>query len=452
MNTGSLRLRLILAASIAISLALGLAGLVFYYQFQKHASRLMLQDFNSHFEQLASAISFDDKGNLQVDTELSDPRFSKQFGGLYWQISLPQGLPLRSRSLWDETLVIPSPPAVGEDVHMHDIAGPNGTTLLVFEKAIQIEKPTGGTLIAGVTLGIDKTAISNAVNGFSNDMTAGLGLLYIVLMAASIAQILIGLRPLESIRKSLGSIRSGSSSRMDGVFPAEVRPLVNEMNGLLDARGQQLLRARKRAGNLAHGLKTPLTVLDAIAMQIQGLGKSSVAAEIRDVANDMRTLVERELMRARSSAENPFVNTHVLPVAERLVKVMRQTSSDKRVDWQIDVLKDVTLPIEAGDFMELLGNLLDNAQKHANHVIRVRVNPNQLVVEDDGPGVAPDMYQTIVKRGIKLDEHKVGSGLGLAIVQDLADAYGADLQLDKSELGGLAVQLTFRLREETSAP
>lgn len=446
MGTGSLWLRMILAASIAISVALGLAGLAFYYQFQKHVSRLIQQDLNAHFEQLATALTFDENGNLQVESELSDPRFSKQFGGLYWQIDRPDVMPLRSRSLWDETLIVETPAKIGDEIHMHDVAGPNNTTLLAFEKAIQVEKPDGTPLTANVIIGIDKSAISNAVTGFSNDMTAGLGLLYLVLLAASIAQILIGLRPLESVRKNLWAVRDGSNARMDGFFPAEVQPLVNEMNSLLDARELQLSRARKRAGNLAHGLKTPLTVLDAVATNIAQLGQSTLSEEVRDVVGDMRMLVDRELARARSSTEVPFASTPVLPVVQRLTNVLQNVSTGRTLIWQIEVDPNATLPVEAGDLMELLGNLLDNAQKHAASSVRVNANDNTLTVEDDGPGVAPDQFELITQRGIKLDEYKVGSGLGLAIVQDLADAYGAELSLSQSGLGGLRVHLSFKAK------
>jgi signal transduction histidine kinase len=443
MNSGSLRLRLILAASFAISLSLAIAGFAFYRQFQTQVSNLVLEEFDAHFQQLAANLSFDDEGRLQIDGELSDPRFAKQFGGLYWQIDLPDKPPLRSRSLWDETLSVPTPPAEDGDVHTHDVAGPNGSTLLSTERLLQIEKPDGSSLKTIVTIGMDKSKVSNAITQFSNEMTIGLGLLYLVLMGSAIAQIVIGLRPMEAVRQSLQKIRNNSATRMEGKFPAEVQPLAAEMNTLLEAREQQLNRARKRAGNLAHGLKTPLTVLDAIATDIADRGQAEAADEIREVSNDMRALVDRELMRARSSADSPYASSLVHPVVSRVMKAMQQIRGPNSLNWEQAVDTAATLPIEAGDLMELVGNLLDNAQKHAVATVRIGVQQQRLLVEDDGPGVDTASIPAILKRGVKLDEHKSGSGLGLAIVRDIAEAYGAILTLDRSSLGGLAVGIEF---------
>jgi signal transduction histidine kinase len=444
MNTGSLRLRLILAASVAISLALALAGLVFYYQFQKHVERLMILEFNGHFEQLATFLVFDKNQNLVVDGELSDPRFSKQLGGLYWQIDIPGATPLRSRSLWDESLQVPTPPQTNEDEHIHELPGPNDTTLLALERLVNIEKPDGTALRLVATIGIDNTSVSNALTGFSNEIKSGLGLLYIALLASSIAQIMIGLKPLESIRKGLESIRAGTKPRMDGVYPKEVQPLVAELNTLIEAREQQLGRARQRAGNLAHGLKTPLTVLDAIASEIRDDGHGKASTEIREATHDMRVLIDRELTRARTSADSPRLASRIHPTVTRLVKALQHARDGEPLSWQIDIQPDDTLPMDAGDAMELLGNLIDNAQKHATHRVRVAIIGTTLSIEDDGPGVDPSKYASIIKRGVKLDERKSGSGLGLAIVQELVDAYGATLTLDRSNLGGLSVQVKFK--------
>ncbi len=440
MNRGSLRLRLALAASIAISLALATAGFAFYFQFQKHIERLTLIEFNTHFEQLASLLTFDEKNELVVDGELSDPRFSKQFGGLYWQIDVPGSAPIRSRSLWDETLSVPTPPSETEEEHIHALTGPNDTTILSLEKLITIDNPAGQRKQFVVTIGIDNKSVSNALTGFSEDITSGLGLLYLVLLGSSLGLIFFGLKPLEAIRQGMEAIRAGKQPRMSGTFPSEVQPLVSELNSLLDARENQLARARQRAGNLAHGLKTPLTVLDAIA---SGIGKEEEASEIREATNDMRLLIERELTRARVSAASPNRTTLVLPVVTRLAKAMQHARTATPLNWQIEIEEIASLPIDAGDAMELIGNLLDNAQKHASSQVRISVLDMTLTVEDDGPGVEPGDYDAIIKRGVKLDERKVGSGLGLAIVQELVEAYNATMQLDRSKLGGLAVKVHF---------
>jgi signal transduction histidine kinase len=443
MNTGSLRLRLILAASIAISIALGLAGIASYYKFRERVTQLTVNELNAHFEQLVSKVSFDDEGQLIVDGELSDPRFEKQFGGLYWQIDPPNADPLRSRSLWDQTLNVPLSLNLDDEEQIHELDGPNGTALLSLERILTIEQPDGKPLKALVTVGIDQSATASAAAQFGNDVTSGLGVLYLALMAASFAQILLGLRPLEAIRKGLEAIRSGSEQRMAKPFPSEVQPLVNEINTLLDSREQQLGRARQRAGNLAHGLKTPLTVLEAVASDLDVKGEALASEEIREAVKDMRQLVDRELMRARASADNRYSRSKITPIVKRVIHALRAAPRHQHLNWSNEIAEDAELPMESGDVMEVLGNLLENAQKYATSNIRISSTPISITIEDDGPGVSNEELANIVKRGVKLDEHKAGSGLGLAIVQDMADAYAADLKLDRSPLGGLRVTFAF---------
>jgi signal transduction histidine kinase len=442
MGSGSLRLRLSMLAALAISLALAAAGIGFYLQFQKHAENLMLQEFDSHFEQLAANISVE--GDALVNTaELSDPRFSRQYGGLYWQVDVEGQESLRSRSLWDFKLSIPTPPSSeDEEEHIHLLDGPNDSSLLSLERLVIFEKQDGSPISAVVTIAVDRGAVSNAISAFSNEMVFGLASLYIVLLGASILQILFGLKPLEAVRRALEGIRGGKTQRLKGLFPQEVQPLVQEVNSLLDARDDQLKRTRNRAGNMAHGLKTPLTVLDAVARDLDAEGRSGAAKDIRLAAGDMRGIIERELARARSSSGHGAVQTPLLPVLQRVRDTLVK-GKDKTLDWHIDVASSATIPIEKNDLYELAGNLLENAQKFAASKIYVGYGRGVLTVEDDGPGVPDDKVSLILERGARLDEQKPGSGLGLAIVQDMVDSYGGRLSLSRSRHGGLKVTVAF---------
>ncbi len=443
MNSGSLRLRLLVLSALAISLALALAGISFYLRFQQHVEKLMLQEFDAHFEQLASAVSFDDQGNLFIDTELSDPRFSKQFGGLYWQID-PVGMPtLRSRSLWDELLTVPTPPSTEQEEHIHTLPGPNSTNLLALERAIEIEKPDGTTTKAVVTIGMDRSEVSNAISNFRGDMSIGFALLYLVLLGSSIFLIFFGLKPLQEIRNSLASIHQGKVQRLEGEYPLEVEGLVGELNTLLDNREQQVSRARHRAGNLAHGLKTPLTVLDVIAGDLDKKGKKVVADEIRQATRDMQQFVERELMRSRVAANQALASTLLAPIATRVAVAINKVTAGRIQPIEIEVDPGVSVPMDEGDLHELLGNLMENAAKYAKSRVMVQYDEGVVSVSDDGPGVPHSDFEKIAKRGVKLDQRKRGSGLGLAIVQDLADAYGATLAFARSDMGGLRAEFRF---------
>lgn len=443
MSTGSLRLRLLVMSAVAISLALIIAGISFYYRFQQHVENLMLQEFGAHFEQLAASVTYDETGQLVVDDELSDPRFSKQFGGMYWQIDIPGTVSLRSRSLWDEVLAIPTPPESGEEEHIHTLAGPNGTTILALERLLEFEKTDGTTQKAVVTIGVDRGQVSNTISAFRGDMSIGFGLLYLALLASSLALIFFGLKPLHAIRSSLAEIHKGQANRLDGEFPKEVGALVGELNTLLEDREKQVHRARHRAGNLAHGLKTPLTVLDSIALELDQAGKTAPANEIRQATRDMHQFVERELMRARVAANQASANTLLAPVAERVATAINKISDGRIKPVEIDVGEHVTVPMEEGDLHELLGNLMENAAKFSKSRIVVNYSVGAVSVSDDGPGVPEAELDKIAKRGVKLDQHQRGSGLGLAIVQDLADAYGGTLNFTRSEMGGLKAEFRF---------
>jgi signal transduction histidine kinase len=441
MYSGSLRLRLMLAAAIATSLALAIAGMIFYIQFQKHVERLALKDFDAYFDQLVSGIGFDDNGHLIVEDDLADPRFMKQYGGMYWQIDLPDKTSLRSRSLWDGSLDVPTPAKIGEiDVHM--LNGPDGTELLASERYVAVEWPDGTPQPVNVTIAIDRRNILNAISGFSGDIIKGFSLLYATLMLSALAQVLLGLSPLRAIRDAVANVRDGTAKRMQGDFPSELFPLVDEINTLLESRDKQLERTRQRSGNLAHGLKTPLTVMDAIASELKPSSLRKSAREIVTTTRSMRSLIERELARARMSANPGRQQVTLRPVVDRIVNALKKTNLGKPKSWAVIIEKDAVIAIDADDLTEVLGNLLDNAQEHAATRIQVSYGNGTLSIEDDGPGVPDEMLPEIFKRGIRLDEKKPGSGLGLAIVQDVADAYGADITASRSSLGGLKVSLT----------
>ncbi len=441
MISGSLRLRLMLAAAIATSLALAIAGIIFFIQFQKHVERLALKDFDAYFEQLVSGIGFDDNGHLIVENDLADPRFMKQYGGMYWQIDLPDKTSLRSRSLWDGSLDVPTPAKIGEN-DVHTLVGPDGAELLASERYVEVEWPDGTPQPINFTVAIDRSNISNSISDFSSDIIKGFTLLYVTLMLSSLAQVLLGLSPLRAIREAVANVRDGTAKRMQGEFPSELHPLVDEINTLLDSRDKQLERTRQRSGNLAHGLKTPLTVMDAIASDLKPSNVRKSARDIVTTTRDMRGLIERELARARMSA-NPGAQLVALrPVVDRIVNALKKTSLGKPKLWSVVMPQNAKIAIDSDDLTEVLGNLLDNAQEHAVSRIMVSYEMGTLSVDDDGPGVPDGLLPEIFKRGIRLDEKKPGSGLGLAIVQDVADAYGADIYAARSSLGGLKISIT----------
>jgi signal transduction histidine kinase len=436
MHQGSLKLRLFSAAAAVITVALLLAGFTFYFLFERYVEKLTAFEMNNHFLQLAAKISRDVNGEIIVSSLLSDPRFQKPYGGLYWQIDVAHKLPLRSRSLWDDQLTLST--ATESKLPLFRVAeGPHNKTLLITEHFVSVENTDGSEQPLRVAIAIDRDQIASAVTGFSKDLMLGLGALYAVLLLGSLIQISVGIKPLESLRNAIADIRKGKTGVIKTHFPKEVQPLVDEVNALLTARDQQLIRARERASNMAHGLKTPLTVMTAVAETLAGSGQKSNADIIHRSAQQMNDLVERELARARMASGHAPRLVQLLPVVSRIVESLQRTTHKQALTWQIDIKSADQMSIEAGDLIELLGNLLDNAQKWADTTIRVSFENDVLAIEDDGPGVAEAQISVIENRGVKLDESKAGSGLGLAIVRDIAEINNMTLRLGNSALGGL---------------
>ena len=442
MNSGSLKLRLFLAAALAISISLIVAGFSFYFIFQRYVERQTIAELENHYVQLIASIRIDDSGQLRARTTLSDPRFQKPYGGLYWQINETGKESLRSRSLFDDSLPLTKSDDKNQKPNtVHIIQGPNDSTLFADEKHIVLPTTSGIERKLDITMAIDRHDIDEAVSGFRLDLAKGLGLLYAVLLGASFLQVMLGLRPLEAMRRGVEAIRNGSSKSIDGEYPMEVRPLIEEVNGLITDREQQLVRARQRASNLAHGLKTPLTIMGSLADKIAAVGMKDEAQDIHEGADQMRNLVERELARARMASGHAVHLTSLSENVNRMVKALKKTAENDALLWHSTIPSNALVAMEPGDLTELIGNLLDNARKWAKSQIYVSWSDRVLKIEDDGPGVPEDQLAAVQERGFRLDEKVSGTGLGLGIVRDFVEVYDFELKLGRSSLGGLSVSI-----------
>jgi signal transduction histidine kinase len=337
--------------------------------------------------------------------------------------------------LWDEGLTLPN---AGIDRGIME--GPSGLPLFFIRRQITIDA-NGKELPITVFVAVDKAEIDAPIGDFRWQILWSLGVIGAALMAASWVQVLVGLSPLKRLRSLLSDMRRGETKRLEGSFPIEVAPLAGELNALLDAQEKTLERARSRAGDLAHGLKTPLTVLSAIARDVGLAGLKKEAAEIEEQAELMRLHVERQLARARLASGRTAAATPLKEAADRVVAAMRRSPRGDVIDWINVIPTDARAAIEKQDLIELFGNLLDNARKWAKSKVALSLVNHTLVVEDDGPGVPHADLELIGERGRRLDEKMQGSGLGLAIVRDIADIYGLGFGLSRSKLGGLRVAI-----------
>jgi len=429
---GSLRLRLFLAGTLAVLAATVAAAFALGLLFERHVERRLVAELEAHLNQLTAAVEFDAAGAPRLTRDPADPRFRQPLSGLYWQITVDERAELlRSRSLWDETLPLPSDTLADGTIHRHVLPGPAGAELLVLERRVEVT-PGVGERSLRAAVAIDRGALAAARRAFVSDLGPYLAVLAVLLLVASAAQIQIGLRPLAAVRARLGEIRSGRRARLEAGFPSEVQPLADEVDALLDARDRQVGQARARAGDLAHGLKTPLQVLAGDAERLRAKGEAELAREIDELAAAMRRHVERELARARLAAGDVHAEADVLAVAERVSGVVARTPAGARLIWDLDVAPESRARIDPDDLAEALGNLVENAARHATSRVRIEASwaggRLDLAVVDDGPGIPAGDREAARARGKRLDE-RGGAGLGLAIVQDVAAAWGGTLAL-----------------------
>ncbi len=389
-------------------------------------------------ESLVAASEIDQHGALRLRRPLGDPRFDEPFSGWYWQINGPGERVMKSRSLFDRSLPARS---TGKG-RAKTIIGPEGQSLRLIARDIyfpEIEAPLRYSVAA------DLSEVSRQVGRFNGILTWSLGLLGAGLALAIILQIRFGLRPLGRIREQLSEIRLGRAQRLDGKFPTEIAPLADELNALLDHNATMIDRARTHVGNLAHALKTPLSVLSNDAARFDG----PLADSVRKQVALMRRHVDRHLARARAAGTGGDMASYtpVRPVLDGLVRTLARIFQGKGIEIAAEVGPGVAFRGEKQDLEEILGNVLENACKWsaARAAIQISEGDGRLVavVDDDGPGVPAAQFDRLLHRGERLDESVQGSGLGLSITYDLVKLYLGDISFEASPLGGLRVVLTL---------
>ncbi len=458
---GSLRFRLLAATLIGLSLAMVLAGVVLSSLFHEHVVRQFEKGLTQQLDQLTARLSFDGQGRPTLDVQtLADPRWQRPYSGLYWQLddvtaSVVPGV-LRSRSLWDTRLALPADVLRDGEIHVHDLPGPVDSRLRVLERTVRPEAVAGDDVRWRLSVAADLQDTHEAVAGFQRVLGVSLAALLVLLLAAAWAQVALGLRPLLALQQSLHTLREGRTSRLTGDFPNEVQPLVNNFNSVLDRNEEVVGRARTQAGNLAHALKTPLTVLDQAARQTDTAG---LAPLVREQVQLARRHIDWHLARSRMAASTglPGQRVPVVHTLQGLVRVMQRVHAERGLDITLDVAdEDVQFAGEAQDLQEMLGNVLDNACQWAHSSVRIRVSLGgalahggavttcRVGIEDDGSGMPAEQMPRVLQRGVRLDESVPGSGLGLAIVRDLVDMYGGELQL-KTPAQGRGLQVTLIL-------
>jgi signal transduction histidine kinase len=438
MNTSSLRTRLLLAGGVGLVLVSALATWWLGAMYERSARTAMDQRLGNELIAVLALAESDAQGRLQLRRDLFDERYQRVFSGAYWQVQDAHGRPLgQSRSLWDETLQLPAALHTGP-AQGYDTRGPLDTPLRALVQ--QVTLPRVPTPLR-VVVATDRSDLDAQVSAFRQRTALALAVLIALWFAVLVTQVHYGLRPLAELGRIAGQVRNGENVR----FPQqglvkEVAPLAAQLNDLLDHHQRMVVRARRSAEDLAHALKTPLTVL---VTEADGDG-SDWRQTLRSETARMQASIERYL--AAGIGADSQQRTAVAPVIDALCTLMQRVHNERGLVFAQDPDAQGLFAGAREDLEEMLGNLLDNAGKWAAHRVSIRVRhidaTLRIEVQDDGPGLPDADLQRVLERGVRLDQRAAGSGLGLAIVADIAESHGGTLVLANAEPG---LRATLRL-------
>jgi signal transduction histidine kinase len=435
---------MVLIAAVWITMLLGVGGLALVQVLDDTLTASFDEQLANNLNAMINAAELDEVGDVRLLRPLGDQRFAEPYSGLYWQVSGGGHAPFPSRSLWDRQLALPPGNQDCRTPCKFESTQFPSETLRVIARSVRLPGAVQPFLfqVAQSSRDLDRQkARTRTVVGWS------LGVLGIGLIVMVGLQSIYGLAPLRRVSKAIAAIRSGEARRVEAQFPVEVEPLVAEINELLAHGEAQSEAARRHAGNLAHALKTPMSVLIGEARGRDDPLARTIEAQVQV----MRRHVDHQLARARAAGRRAAstARTPVWPSLEAIARTVGRIHQGKvLIDLAGD--REASFRGEQQDLEEMLGNLIDNAALHGGGRVFITVEANadqvRVLVEDDGKGIAPEQRSRLFERGERLDTDKPGTGLGLAIVKDVAELYGGSVALDSSEdLGGLLVTLTLPL-------
>ena len=443
-SRGSLTRRMIGIASIWIGVLLITGGLAL----DRVLTQAITRNFDAQLEYALTAMIASSEigpgGEVRFIRPLGDQRFLEPYSGFYWQVAGGDQEPFRSRSLWDRSL------PVGEahsdtEIHSYDSNAFEDEPLRILERDARLPESED---MFRFQVASSREGLDAQIAVLRRTLVRSFALLGLGLVAMAALQATFGLWPLRRVRQAIADIRAGREARVEEKLPREIEPLVSELNDLLAHNERQAEEARRHAGNLAHALKTPLTVLQNEATANNDVRPDTVLREVRV----MRRQVDHHLARARAVGRRGagHSRSHVWPALAAVERAVELLHENVVIDITGD--REAAARVERQDLDEMLGNLIENAAKYGNGRVFATVEKRdgfiEILVEDDGPGIPEAERASIFERGARLDTEKPGTGLGLAIVRDVAEIYGGTVSLEASEdLGGLLARLRLPAAE-----
>jgi signal transduction histidine kinase len=446
----SLGRRLLLAALAFIAVAMVIAAIAIGFVLHRFVQGQIDQRLDTQITFLASQLRAANDGTLSLGGSADGPPFDRPRHGWYWQVEGPRNV-LRSESLEGETLSVPDRPAPRPPPRKKrnerrptpaDGAGPEDEALHF--RTLQTSLPNG--TLATIVAAAPRDAVWRPLSEAMTTLGLSLAALAVALIVAMFLQVRLGLRPLERLRRAVADVRAGHAVRVPADQPAEVLPLVTELNALLTQNSESLDRARRHVANLAHGLKTPLSTLTL------ALASKNDDPQLQQLAAQMQRQIRHHLSRARAAAlDGPArVRTDIAPRLTDIADALGRIHATKNMHFTLDDSVRCAVACEPQDFDEMAGNLLENAFVWSRGSVSVSADLADhaavaIRVDDDGPGIADADAQRLLQAGARLDESVPGYGFGLAITRELAELYGGALALGCAPLGGLRAVLTLPL-------
>lgn len=424
--------------SISLIAVLIIIGLLFaqisLWLFDQGLRRYLENHLHDEAELLVAALARGANG-IELDQQHVSAAYHRPYSGHYFCIHLDEQQ-WRSRSSWDFDLPEPAQPGMNEYL----VDGPQDQQLLIVRADY---RRYGSTIL--IVVAQDYTPMLDSfarVRWIGGGLGLGALILLVLLQRYFVAR---ALRPLEKTRAQIAQLQQGQRAALDTNVPQELQPLVQQVNHLLQHTEDTLGRSRNALGNLGHALKTPLAVLFSLANRHELNAQPELRTQLRDQLGNMQQRISRELGRARLAGDvlpsAYFVCATEIP---DLIDTLNHIHGRQlTIEWS--ATEQLRLPWDRQDMLELLGNLLDNACKWAQSKVALKLAQEGdqfiITVDDDGPGIAPELRAQVLNRGIRIDEQVQGHGLGLAIVRDIVEHCKAEMQLLDSHLGGLRVNI-----------
>jgi signal transduction histidine kinase len=443
----SLSSRLIAAAAVWTLLGLAVGGAVLSNAFRMAAQNNFDTALQADMDGLIAAAEPDPNGGVMLADRFLNHKFDRVYSGLYYQIKAGNSGGQISRSLFDRE-ISPFNPSRKGPLTWGNAVGPENQQLRVVSRRVDLTPDNGSDADYTFLVAGDLSEVERQTQEFNTTLFWSFLFLGVGLIAAILVQVKVGLLPLRQVSKGLAKIRDGEARRLDGRFPTEIAPLATELNSLIQHSEEVVGRARTHVSNLAHFLKTPLSVLAAEAEAHEGEPAAAPLAEmVKRQVFSMRRQVDHYLSRARAAGSLDVLGnrTQISAVMGDLSRVIARIHAVRGIVIDAECDDGLYFRGERQDLEEMLGNLIDNGCKWAKSRVRVRCDKTGgrliLTVEDDGPGLSAAQRTQVGERGERLDESVPGSGLGLAIVRDISKLYGGFFSLGESAMGGVQARL-----------